>query len=78
MVQSALHGLLTTLAVSNGHERALTPLLLVLLFGGMIGCAFTGILILPCLAIEAIKDCSDRFFVRGVAGGDVKEFFGGS
>ena len=78
MVRSALRGLLTTPVVSGGHERALAPLLLVVLFGGTIGCTFTGVLVSPHLAIEAIEDCSDRFFTRGMAGGDVKEFLGGS
>ena len=64
--------------VSGVHERALAPLLLVLLFGGMVGGAFASVHVPPRLAIEAIKDCSDRFFARGVAGGDVKEFLGGS
>ena len=76
MVQSALRGLPTTPAVSGGHERALTPLLFLLL-GGTIGGAFVGILVLPRLALEAVEDRSDRFFTQGVAGGDV-EFLGGS
>ena len=71
MVQSALRGLLTTSLVSSGHGRALTPLLLVLLFGGMIGGAFVDVLVSPHLAIEAIKDGSNYFFARGMAGGDV-------
>ena len=78
MVWSALHGLPTTPMVSGGHERALAPLLLVLLFGRTVGGAFASILVSPCLAIEAIEDRSDRFFAQGVAGGDVKEFLGGS
>ena len=43
MVQSALRGLPATLAVGGGHERALAPLL-VLLLDGMVGGAFAGIL----------------------------------
>ena len=78
VIQSALRRLLTTPAVSGGHERALAPLFLVLLFGRTVGGAFTSVLIPPRLAIEVIKDCSDRFFTRSVAGGDVKEFLGGS
>ena len=62
MVQIALHGLPTTLAVSGGHERALTPLLLILPFGRMIGGAFAGTLVSPCLALEVIEDRSDRLF----------------
>ena len=54
------------------------PLLLILLFGLTIGGAFAGVLVSPHLAIEAIKDGSVRFLTRGVAGGDVQEFLGGS
>ena len=71
MVQSALRGLLTTPSVSGGHERALAPLFLVLLFCRMIGGAIVGDLVSPYLSIEAIEDGSDRFFTRGMAGGDV-------
>ena len=60
VVRSALRRLSTTLTVYGGHERALAPLLLVLLFGGMIVGAFAGVL------------------ARGMAGGDVQEFLGGS
>jgi len=62
MVQSALHGLLTTPTVSGGHKRSLSPLLLVLLFGGMVGGAFASDLIPTRLAIETIEDRSNRFF----------------
>jgi len=72
VVWGALCGLSTTPA-----ERALAPLLFLLL-GGTIGGAFVGVLIPPCLAFEAVEDCSDRFFARGVTGDDVKEFLGGS
>ena len=71
MVWSALHGLPTTPLVSGGHEQALMSLLLVLLFGRMIGGAFVGVLVLLRLAIETIEDRPERFFARGVAGGDV-------
>ena len=64
--------------VSGGHDRALAPLLLVLLFGGMVGGAFTSVLVMPRHAIEVIEDRFDHFFARGMAGGDVKEFLGGS
>ena len=52
--------------------------MLVLLFGRTIGGAFAGILVLPCLALKVAEDRSDRFFARGMAGGDVEEFLGGS
>jgi len=78
VVRSALRGLSTTPTVSGGHERALALLLLVLLFGGTVGGAFANVLVPPCLAIEAIEDRSDRFFARGVAGGNVQELLGGS
>ena len=65
------------LAVGSGHERALSPLL-VLLLGGTVGGAFAGILVPLCLALEAIKDCSNRLLARGMAGGDVEELLGGS
>ena len=78
MIQSALRRLLTTPTVSGGHERALAPLFLVLLFGRTVGGAFASVLVPRRLAIEVIKDCSDRFFTRSMAGGDVKEFLGGS
>ena len=62
MVWSALYGLSTTLAVGSGHERVLAPLLLVLPFGGTIGGVFAGAFVPPCLALEMIKDRSDRLF----------------
>ena len=64
-------------AVGGGHERALTPLL-VLLLDGMVGGTFTGILVSFCLALEAIEDRSDRLLAQGVASGDVEELLGGS
>jgi len=77
VVRGTLGGLPTPLAVSIGHERALTPLL-VLLLAGMVGGAFAYALVLPRLALEAVEDRSDCFFTRGIAGGDVEEFLGGS
>ena len=77
VVRGALHGLLTALVVGGGHERALTPLL-VLLLDGTVGGAFAGILVLFHLALEAVEDCSDCLFTRGMAGGDVVELLGGS
>ena len=82
MVRSALYRLPTTPMISSGHKRTLTSLLLVLPFGRTIGGAFigalVGALVSPCLAIETIEDRSDRLFSRGMAGGDVQEFLGGS
>ena len=77
MVQSALRGLPTTPAVSGGHERALAPLL-VLLLVGTVGGAFAGVLIPLCLAFEAVKNCPDRLLTRGVVGGNVEELLSGS
>ena len=59
VIRSALRGLPTTLAVSGDHERALTLLLLVFLFGRTIGCTFIDVLVLPCLAVGMVEDCSD-------------------
>ena len=64
-------------AVNDGHERALVPLL-VLLFVGTVGGTFACVLILICLAFEAVKNRPDRLFVGGIAGGDVEELLGGS
>ena len=77
VVWSALRGLLTTSVVSGGHERALAPLLFLFL-SGTIGGAFAGVLVPSRIAFEAVKDRSDCFFARGMAGGDVQEFLGGS
>ena len=77
VVQGTLGGLLTPLAVGGGHERALMPLL-VLLLVGIVGGAFTSVLVPLCLAFEVIKNCPDRLFARGMAGGDVEELLGGS
>ena len=60
VVRSTLRGLSTTFAVSSGHEQVLALLLLILPFGGTIRGAFASTLVLPCLALEAIKDRSDR------------------
>ena len=56
------------LAVGGGHERALAPLL-ALLLDGTVGGTFADVLILLRLAFEAVKDRSDRLLARGVAGG---------
>ena len=55
VVRGTLSGLPTPFAINGGHERALAPLL-VLLFIGMVGGTFTGILIPLCLAFEAVKN----------------------
>ena len=78
MVWSALYGLPINPSINSGYERAIVPLLLVLIFGRTIGGAFTGVLVSPHLAIEVIEDGSDFFFTRGMAGGDVEELLGGS
>ena len=64
------------LTVDGGHGRALVPLL-VLLFSVTIGDAFANVLVPLHLALEAVKDRSNRFFARGMADGDVEEFLGG-
>ena len=45
------------LAVGSGHEWALVPLL-VLLLVGVVGGAFTGVLVLLCLALGVVKNRS--------------------
>ena len=49
-----LDGLLTPIAVGSGHERALMPLL-VLLLVGVVGGAFVDVLVPLCLAFEAVE-----------------------
>ena len=63
--------------VRGGHERALTPLL-VLPLDGTVGGAFAGVLIPLHLALKAVEDRSDCLLARGVAAGDVEELLGGS
>ena len=77
VVQGTLRGLPTPLVVGSGHERALTPLLVLLLVGA-VGGAFTDVLVPLCLALGAVKNRLDRLLARGVAGGDVEELLGGS
>ena len=77
VVWGALGGLPTPLAVGSGHERAPTPLLVLLLVGA-VGGAVTGVLIPLCLALGAVKNCPDHLLARGVAGGNVEELLGGS
>ena len=77
VVRGNLSGLLTPFAVGGGHERALMPLL-VLLLAGMVGGAFTSVLIPLTLAFEAVENCPDRLLTQGMAGDDVEELLGGS
>ena len=77
MVRGTLGGLLTPLAVGVGHERALVPLL-VLLLPGTVGGAFPGILVSLRLAFEASEDRSNHLLAQGMAGGDVDDLLGGS
>ena len=44
----------------------------------MVGGTFASILIPFRLAYEVVEDRSDRLLARGMAGGDVEEFLGGS
>ena len=53
---SALYGLSAPLAVGSGHERVIAPLLLILSFGGTVGGAFAGALVLPRLAVGTVED----------------------
>ena len=63
--------------VGSDHERALVPLL-VLLLTGTVGGTFAGVLIPLCLALEVVKDRSNHLLTRGMDGGDVEELLGGS
>ena len=65
------------LTVGGSHERALVPLLLLLL-AETVGGTFVGVLVPFCLALEAVEDRFDRLLARSVASGDVKELLGGS
>ena len=77
VVRGTLDRLLTPFAVGGGHERALTPLL-VLLLDGTVGGAFTGVLIPFHLAVEVVENRPNHLLARGVAGFDVEELLGGS
>ena len=77
MVWGTLGGLLVPLVVDGAHERALAPLLALLLVWA-VGGAFTSVLVPLRLALEAVEDCSDRLLAQGVVGGDVEELLGGS
>ena len=63
--------------VGSGHQRALAPLLVLLLVGA-VGGAFAGVLVPFCLALGAVENRPDRLLARGVAGGDVEELLSGS
>ena len=76
VVRCTLGGLLTPFVIGSGHERALAPLLVLL--NGTVGGTFASVLVLFCLALEAVEDRSDRLCARGMAGGDVEELLGGS
>ena len=65
------------LAVDSGHERALAPLLVLLIIGA-VGGAFVDVLVPLCLALGAVENRSDHLLARGMAGGDVEELLGGS
>ena len=65
------------LAVGDVHERALVPLL-ILLLDGMVGGAFINFLLPLRLAFEAVEDRSDPLLARGMSSGDVEEILGGS
>ena len=65
-----------SLAVGDGHERALV--LLLVLLAGVVGGAFAGILVLLPLALEAVEDHSDRLLTQGMATGNVEDLLGGS
>ena len=78
VVRSAFRGLPATFTVGDGHERVVAPLLLILSLGGTVGGAFVGGLVPPRLAVGALEDGSDCFLSRGMTGGDVQEFLGGS
>ena len=77
VVRGTLGGHLTPLAIGSGHERALMPLLVLLLVGA-VGGAFTGVLVPLGLALGVVENRPDRLLARGVAGGDVEELLGGS
>ena len=77
MVRGTLGGLLTPFAVGGSHERTLV-LLPVLLLARMVGGPFIGVLVLLCLAFEAVKGRPNSLLARGVAGGNVEELLGGS
>ena len=59
VVRGTLDRLLTPFAVGGGHERALVPLL-VLLLARTVGGAFASVLVPLCLALEVVEDRSDR------------------
>ena len=66
-----------SLVVDSGHERALAPLLVLLLVGAVRG-AFTGVLVPLFLALGAVENRPDCLLARGMASGDVEELLSGS
>ena len=64
------------LAVGSSHDRALMPLL-VLLLAGMVGGAFVGVLVLLSFAFEVVKNHPDCLLARAMVVGDVEELLGG-
>ena len=58
VVWGTLGTLPTPLVVSNGHERALAPLLVLLLVGA-VGGAFAGVLVSLRRGLRMDKNCSD-------------------
>ena len=77
VARGTLHGLLASLVVGVGHERALTPLF-VLLLVGTVGGALASVLVPLCLALRVVKNCPDHLLAQGMAGGDVEDLLGGS
>ena len=63
--------------VDSGHERALMPLLVLLLVGA-VGGAFADVLVPLCLALRAVENRPDRLLTRGAADGNVEELLVGS
>ena len=63
--------------VGSGHERALAPLLILLLVGALAG-AFASVLVLLRLALGTVENRSNRLLTRGMASGNVEELLGGS
>ena len=59
VIQSTLDGLSTPLTVGSGHDRALAPLLVLLLIGA-IGGTFTDVLVPLRLALGAVENRSDH------------------
>jgi hypothetical protein len=65
VVRLALGGHLLALSLGSGHERVITPLLVLLLLR-VVGGAFTGVVVPLCLALGPVKNCFDRLLARGM------------